>query len=164
MLVGLDIPQLRKFVIEPTLKSVQLWSQSSEILITGTGMIESRFEYVRQIGGGPAVSLFEIEPATYDDLALRVQYKPELYARVCITLRMNSLPKDSDFLMGNLTAAVIFARLKYYLHPDKLPKADDWVGMANYYKKIYNTSEGDANIKTSSDIFKSIIKGVPYHG
>lgn len=161
--MSLDIPQLREYIIAPALKGIGLWTPASEILVAGTGDIESRYMYVKQLGGGPALSPWQIEPATYSDTRDRTASKyPALYERVQSYLGLVSIPIDPTYLMGNLAAAAIFCRLKYYLHPDPLPPADNHIAMATYHKKIYNTSLGKADPYKSAQIFKAIIRGIKY--
>ena len=163
--MSLDVKQFREYIVRPALQAIGLWSEAAEELVTGTAMVESTLNYVKQLGGGPAVGVCEEEPATYLDNKDRIKNKyPRIYAKVLTVLNMQELPIDASFLMGNLTASVIFCRLKYYLHPDPLPTAHDYVALAAYHKKIYNTSLGHTDISRSTNIFKSVVMGYPYKG
>jgi hypothetical protein len=163
--VGLDIVQFKQYVVIPTLTAIGLGGDAAINLIVGTAMAESRLTYLKQLGTGPAISIMEIEPGTYLDMRDRLtRFHPMLYSRVLATLNMQSLPADCNYLIGNLTAAVIFARLKYYFSPAPLPPFDDASKLAQYYKKIYNTSLGAADISVSTNIFKSVILNFTYHG
>ncbi len=106
-----------------------------------------------------------MEPATYEDLRKRMYSDhKQLHDAIKNYLRFDIFPLKADFLMGNLTASVIFCRLKYYLDPDPLPAADDAPNFAAYYKRVYNTSKGKADFYDCTNIFKSVIRGYPYLG
>ena len=57
------INQIKQYVIEPTLKLIDLWSPEAMQLIWLTGWVESRYEYTDQ-GKGPAKSFWQVEPTT----------------------------------------------------------------------------------------------------
>lgn len=160
--MGLDCTQFRQFIVRPALISIGLHSDAAEILITGTAMVESRLSYLKQING-PAVSIMQIEPATYKDLrkTLMEEYS-KLHSLIKAALYMDLLPLEPDYLMGNISAAVMFARLKYYFNAAPLPLAEDWKGLAAYHKKIYNTTQGATELEKSESIFKSVMLGVHY--
>lgn len=163
--MSLDVKQFREYVVRPALQGIGLWSEAAEELVTGTAMVESTLNYVKQVGGGPAVGVCQMEPATYLDLLRELVYDhKQVYVKVLTTLGMGELPKDASYLMGNLTASVIFCRLKYYFRPDPLPQAHDYAAMAAYHKKIYNTPLGGTEIDRSVKIFKSVVLGYVYHG
>lgn len=162
--MGLDQAQLRNLIVRPPLEFIGLGGLAAENLIVGVGVIESRLAYVKQLTG-PALSPWQIEPATYNDLRTRSCLKyPEIVAKMLQFLKMQMLPFKADYLAGNLYAAVMIARMKFYFDKEGLPDAQDHEGMAKYYKRIYNTHEGAADVKVASDIFRSVIMGYAYHG
>ena len=79
---GLDVVQLRREVLRPTLRYLELWSPAAENLVIGTAAHESGgCRYLTQIGG-PALGLYQIEPATHDDLWTNfLAYRVELRAK-----------------------------------------------------------------------------------
>jgi len=76
--------QLRGDIVYPTLHYIGLWSDAAETLILGTIAQESRCgEYVKQVGGGPALGICQMEPATHDDIWLNyLHYKPVLAHKI----------------------------------------------------------------------------------
>lgn len=54
------------YVVRPVLRVMSAWSQPAEDLVMGTAAQESRLTYLRQLGGGPALGLWQMEPATHD--------------------------------------------------------------------------------------------------
>lgn len=102
-------------------------------------------EYIAQIRG-PALGIFQMEPASYDDLVknyLNRERNFPLKARILAALFTEVLP-SADALAWNMRLAVIMARLLYLRVPESLPSADDLPGMAAYYKRFYNTARGAA--------------------
>ena len=66
-------------VIAPALEKIGLWSRAAEELVLGTAIIESGLTYLKQHGDGPALGLWQVEPATHDDLYTNfLNYRPEL--------------------------------------------------------------------------------------
>lgn len=132
---------LRDYVIRPTLQQLGLWSLSAENLLIGTVFQESRGgHYLHQLGDGPAVGIYQIEPKTHDDVLINyVSYRSSLLERlesVCTS------QDKHEQLATNLSYATAIARLVYYRKPDALPDAEDVEALANYWKEHYNTHLG----------------------
>lgn len=144
---GLDVDQFRQYIVRPTLESLQMWSPAAENLLIGTALTESKLIYLSQLGNGPARGIFQMEDFTYKDLRKRLMedYR-KIMDKVLAILTMEMLPATNSFLMGNMVAACIFARLKYFFIAEKLPDADDLVGLGTYYKTYYNTNKGKASV------------------
>ena len=152
----LDAVQVRELLIRPTLKALQMWTPSSENLVFGTALVESNLVYLKQING-PALSPWMIEPATYLDLRKRLMNNySKIYQKILSVLCMEMLPQDANFLVGNLTAAIIMARIKYYFDPYPLPDYKDFMRLALYHKRVYNTNLGDTEVEESSKVFKQV--------
>ena len=60
--VALDASHLREVVIKPALPEIELWSPAAEELVLGTAIVESRLSFIKQLGSGPALGLWQIEP------------------------------------------------------------------------------------------------------
>ena len=60
--------QIRSMVIRPSLKKLGLHSTSAEELVPGTAIVESGLTYLKQHGEGPALGLWQVGPATHEDL------------------------------------------------------------------------------------------------
>jgi hypothetical protein len=136
--------QLRSDVIRPAIRAIELWSESAENLLMGTAAQESQMgTYVRQLGGGPALGIFQMEPATHDDIWKNyLRYQP--YLRELLMMHFvpaTTEPKASD-LISNLGYAAAMCRVHYRRVLEKLPAADDVAGMARYWKKYFNTPKG----------------------
>lgn len=145
----MDAKQLSEHVIVPVLQHLNMYSREAEVLMLGTAMAESDLRYIKQIGG-PALSLFQVEPATERDIWENfLKYRPELAEKVNM-LRINGMPRTVQ-MTGNMFYAAAMARLVYFRRPEALPplKAD---AMYEYYKEHYNTHLGASTAE----------RGVPY--
>ena len=153
----MDREQYRLYIVRPILQSINLWTQAAEHLMVGTALCESNLEFLKQIDG-PAVSINQIEPLTYKDLRYKLlKDYSKLADRIKATLYLDYLPDVPDYLIGNVGASMVFARLKYYFNPLPLPDSEDYEGLAKYYKRIYNTSNGAAKIEVAVRIFRSVV-------
>lgn len=117
--------------------AINMYSQAAEDLLCGTAVIESGLYYLAQTPDPIALSLWQIEAPTYQYLRFRVIGLYNIKSAVLSYLNMPTLPEKYDYLAGNLYAACIFARLKYYFDPNPIPKT--LVGQSAYWSKIYNT-------------------------
>lgn len=136
--VGLDLGQFRALIVRPALKAIGLWSEAAEALVLGTAIHESGLRYLSQIGG-PALGLYQIEPATHRDIwENHLAYRPPL-ARVVQGLA--STRTDIE-LVRNLAYATAICRVAYARVAEPLPEVSNIDGLAAYWKQNYNTPLG----------------------
>lgn len=137
--------QLATYVIKPTLEETGLFSDSAINLLLGTCAQESHMgTYLHQLGNGPAIGIFQMEPTTFNDIFENyLIYKTELCKIIRAALKCKNLNvlKPID-MTWNLKLATIMCRIHYLRVPKKLPEANDLAGLANYWKKYYNTKLG----------------------
>jgi hypothetical protein len=139
----INIKHLREAVIQPTLDFIGLYSPAAENLLIGTALVESNASALVQIGG-PALSPYQIEPATDDDCwGNFLKYRKELATKVEQLLAV--VPDRTSQLITNLAYATAMCRIVYLRAPSKLPAADDIQGLANYWKINYNSMLGKGN-------------------
>lgn len=145
MTTGLLARDFLDLVIRPTLADLakadpRLNSPAAERLLLGTAVYESNLRYMRQ-RGGPAKSLFQIEPRTFADV-----WQWIVMQRSTITVSVQQLcfsgSSSLDQYAGNQHLACAIARLIYWRIPYPLPAADDVIGLSRYYKSHYNTALG----------------------
>ena len=131
---------LKEYVIEPTLDYLELKSDAAVNLLLGTASQESNLgRYIKQIKG-PALGIYQMEPATHQDIWDNyLKYKPELADKV---RSLSSKNKATTELITNLAYATAMARIHYLRVREALPEADDIKGLARYWKKYYNTELG----------------------
>jgi hypothetical protein len=142
MSVGLDVKQFKDSVIHPSLFALDreiIWSDSAINLLLGTAIQESRLVYLKQVGSGPALGLYQMEPDTHDDIWENfLAYRDGLSSLIEKSFRI----RNSEALVWDMGYATVMARVHYYRVPEVLPDADDVPRLAVYWKKYYNTFEG----------------------
>lgn len=138
--------ELRRHVIYPLLEELDpSWSIASMELLLGTAIAESGLRALKQ-RGGPALGLWQMEPATHDDIVHNyLDYRGELRNKVLFATA--SIGFNSDYLVFNLRYACAFARIHYMRVPEPLPRENDIEGQARYWKKYYNTEAGKGTVK-----------------
>jgi hypothetical protein len=147
----IDAAQLLDHVIRPVLKDMALWSPEAERLVLGTACAESDCgRWLKQRGGGPALGIFQCEPATHQDIWVNyLQFHTPLAQRV---LRWSTsaglgwppeVPEPSE-LIGNLFYATAICRVHYLRDPDAIP--DTLLGQALYWKRCYNSLDGKGTV------------------
>lgn len=148
--------QLKDLVIQPALEKVELYSPEAVTLILGTACVESQCgEFLRQYPNGPALGIFQIEPATYEDLMKNyLDFRPELKAKV-MALYCEGLDAGQN-LTCNLMFQAAVCRLIYLRVSEKIP--NNLAGMANYWKKYYNTSKGKGTPEKFITAFRQYVK------
>lgn len=141
---GLNKDQFAELVIDPVLDRLHLNSPAARELLLGTAIQESGLRYLAQLGNGPALGLFQMEPATHDDIWDNfLAYRPELAQR----LQGTALKKSPMTMVGNLWYAAGMCRIHYYRVSAPLPEAGDLEGQAAYWKKYYNTELGAGTVE-----------------
>jgi len=141
--------QLRDVVIVPTLIALEMYSDAAVALLLGTCAQESQMgRFLRQLGAGPARGIWQMEPATHDDLWDNyLAYQPELASKIR-DLMSHGVFKSGEKaalhreLATNLAYACAMARVHYRRIKAPLPAADDIAGLAAYWKRFYNTPLG----------------------
>lgn len=146
--MGINAKQLRLNVIRPVLQDINLWSESAENLLLGTAAQESHMgTYLKQING-PALGIYQMEPATHKDLWLNyLNYQPELKSAVLSYLSHKDESSAPAELVFNLAYATLMSRIHYRRVKEVLPQADDLQGLGRYWKKYYNTELGKGTVE-----------------
>ncbi|WP_229707688.1 hypothetical protein [Sphingobacterium alkalisoli] len=134
--------QFIKFVIEPTLKKLGLYSESATNLLVMIAAHESmKGHYIVQTTG-QAKGLFQMEDATHDYLLAWVKSnKPELYKLV---VAMGDNEPSAMKMVTDLDYATAMARVFFLRFPEALPSGSDTDAMAAYAKLRWNTKLGKA--------------------
>lgn len=152
--------QIRSHVIVPALENIGMLTPAAEILVYGTGMVESNYQDIVQYGmpknGG--LGFWQDEPSDYFDLCIWLKngFNKGLLEKVLNSCELTGLPKDPTILVYNLRLAALFCRIHYYRIRAPLPSMSDAYGLAEYHKEHYN-SGGKADVDRNASIFKKII-------
>ena len=129
-----------KELITSVLKELNLYSGDAVNLLMGTAAQESHLgKYRKQLGGGPALGIFQMEPATFNDIVNNyLRYKPELASRI---ERVASISRfKAEDIENNDLLAICMARVHYLRVKEAIPS--DLEGWARYGKRYYNTPVG----------------------
>ena len=124
-------------LVRRVLKRVpKFYSEDAVKLLMLTWAIESDGgKYIRQLGGGPALGYWQVEPATMRDI-----YDNFLVFRRNLSndiLLATGVGQPNEWhLEVNIAYNIIMARLVYWRSPDPIPTTDE--GRAKYHNEIYN--------------------------
>jgi len=131
-------------------------------LLFWTGYVESRYDYLYQLGDGPARSYWQIEPETcVSTVEHYLKFRKSLREQCSLASITDPRlweSRDADMwewaLEHNMAVAIIMARLKYWRSPMPLPISIDEAG--SMWKLVYNTSKGKGSVAK----FKSLISNI----
>lgn len=129
-----------KELITSVLKELNLYSGDAVNLLMGTAAQESHLgKYRKQLGGGPALGIFQMEPATFNDIVNNyLRYKPELASRIERVARISRFKAED--IENNDLLAICMARVHYLRVREAIPF--DLEGWARYWKRYFNTPLG----------------------
>jgi len=160
--MSIDADQLRRHVIRPTLKHLNQYSKAAENLLMGTAAQESHLgTYLLQLDGGPAKGIFQMEPATHDDIWQHyLRYKRILThsVREIAGVEKGVVP-PADLMVTNLAYAAAMARIHYLRVPEALPLADNPVDLGEYWKSHYNTYLGKGTVAEFVENYNRLVLG-----
>jgi|TARA_Y100000401_G_C8282575_1_gene204272 hypothetical protein len=121
-------------------------------LLYATGLVESKYRYIKQHPTGPARSFWQLETnSVIDNIISYLSYR-KTYRNDCAKASFTDpsiweVPGESQksqwiadweqIIESNMRAAIIHARLIYWRSPSKLPPLDP-VKMGEYWVKYYN--------------------------
>ena len=139
-------------------------SKEAVDLVLATGIVESRYEYIRQMGDGPARSFWQVEPASaVDNLAHYLVHRSRLMQK-CAEASLVDVKHWqnydervwADILEKNIASGIIHCRLKYWRVPKKMPNTLE--GQADYWKKYYNPEGGKGDPEHFVEVVKKWLR------
>lgn len=146
-MTGLNPIDFRDYVVVPTLKYLDPdipYSDGAVEQVLGTGLAESHLCRLVQVGGGPALGVYQIEPATHEDCwAHWMLWQPgQLYQKVT-NLEVRGIGLDWTNarhlqLQTNLAYATAICRIVYRRSPLPLPPSGDRHAQGVYWCDAYN--------------------------
>lgn len=157
---GILASELRQYIIRPTLQNLDLWSPAAENLLLGTAAQESQLGYYLVQRNGPALGIYQIEPATHRDVWTHyLSYRLPLADRVSkLTVSSPKLTVPDTMLITNLAYTTAIARIIYQRAAQPLPPADDIEQLANYWKQHFNTPLGKGTVIEFIQNYKEYIQ------
>ncbi len=138
----MDPVEFHDYVIKPTLDQLGLDQPGASFLLLGTALVETNLKALRQTGGGPALGVYQMEPATHDDI-----WQNWLNRRTPSMVDLGNTvlglaadwPNGATQMVANLQYATAMARCLYRRRPEPLPLPFDIPAMALYWKTYWNT-------------------------
>lgn len=151
----MNTTDLRLYVVRPVLQHLEMHSEAAENLLLGTALVESGGEYLHQVKG-PALGLWQCEPATWADLWTNyLAFRPALAAKMHELETPAALTEGAIEMVGNLWYAAAVCRLIYFSRVrGDLPDARDALGLAKTYKFAWNTAAGKATVERALPHFQ----------
>ncbi len=130
--------QLRDLITR-TLKEIPHgYSEDAVELLMMIAAHESKLgTYLKQVNG-PALGIFQMEPATHDDVWENGD------SCVCNASSIGYDLEDSNMLEYDLRYQILMARQKLFMITEPLPSRYNTWAMADYCKKYWNTVYGSA--------------------
>ena len=147
----MNAQQLYDYIIKPTHEYMggNYESKNANFLSLCTAAVESNCGDKIKQDNGPALGIWQMEPATHCDIWLHCDKLQELSdGRGCVLAhRVRALMispdnnGDTDLMVSPMYACAT-ARLKYSMDKAPLPDHNDFRSVYDYYKRIYNTLLG----------------------
>lgn len=156
----MNLEDIRDYVVRPALMEIALFQPMRVQQIIGTGLTESGFMYLDQTtpGPGPAYGFWQMERATHDDLwQSYINFQPSAIRDAMLAMSGSKYTPPVTTLHWNLKYAAAMCALAYRRAPGKHPAAGDFVGMAEYWKRYYNTPLGKGTIEKAIPFFKQAV-------
>jgi len=152
--------QIRQYIIKPVLELTNLYSPSYDILVYGTGWVESGYEAIVQAGNpkNGGLGFFQDEPSDYKDIGIWLKngFNKDMLSKVLAACNYDVWPMDPMVLMSDIKLATLCCRIHYHRIKQSIPAATDAKGMAEYHKQYYN-SGGKADVDKNTIVFQRII-------
>lgn len=161
---------LRHYIVRPTLEAMSMWSPAAENLVLGTAAQESRCGYYLKQLNGPACGVYQMEPATAIDLVKRyLKRRSDIDEQLQSAMQLfgdyeidwDTVPESliAEKLISDLRFATAMCRLRYYVVPERLPDQHDVFGLADYWKRYYNTEKGAGTRSEFNLNYVKFVKG-----
>jgi len=132
-----------KPIIHKVLTDLNMHSEEACDLVYRTGMAESGYRALAQMGG-PAISYWQVEPDTINDVIENyLYYRQPLMDKL---VKMGLDESDPNWsVMTNIAVAIAMCRLKYRRDSEPIPK--NLKQQAQYWKRVYNSELGKGTIE-----------------
>lgn len=154
--VGLSPLHVRDYVIRPVLDLLPFSNAATaERLLLGTAAQESRFRYLKQLGKGPALGLWQMEPITFRDLWDRFSVRYSLDRFLVVTEERPQLQ-----LTWNLRFAAVMCRVHYFARPFTMPETASAEDLGLIWKGHYNTRLGKGKVSEFVENYRRFVEPI----
>jgi len=152
--------EIRTYVIRPALKIVNLWCPAAELLVYGTGLLETGFTHLykpNHDGGG--FGFYQMAPSVYAENLkfIKAREQRTLAASISGACYYDVIPADHFVLLSNIRFATLLCRIHYLRARADLPEYFNAESMADFYSEHYNNSDGILNRQNNVELFEGII-------
>lgn len=121
-----------------------------ELLVMIAAHESGLFKHVQQIDG-PALGIFQMEPATYSEVHRYMTRRSD---------RFSAIKRSSaERMVIDMRYAVAMARIYLMRFPEEFPCATDIAGLAQYAKKYWNTEKGKATALDYKEAYLACLEG-----
>tara|TARA_R100001143_G_C3321961_1_gene115246 strand:- start:335 stop:817 length:483 start_codon:yes stop_codon:yes gene_type:complete len=140
-------------LIDDVLWKMGMHSDDAVELVFLTGLVESGYKYISQIGSGIARSFWQVESFTAKDCVDNyLSFRERSLKKCCSAMQRKpqsildmSQDELQELLWHDMSAGIVFCRLKYRRDPNPIPT--DINEIAHYWKNVYNTKSGAGTVK-----------------
>jgi hypothetical protein len=156
---GLYASHLKALVVRPALIKLgaAYASEAAVNLVTGTALAESGACYLKQLGAGPALGIYQMEPATAEDIWQRwLMADAQADVRPVMAAMLTPGVSVENALVWDLRFATAMCRLRYRPAAPPLPDAGNAAALAGYHAQFYNRG-GAANAAANTHLFQQAI-------
>ena len=157
--MAINPKQLEQF-IEQTLKETGFYSKPAVDLLMITAAQESHLgTYIKQLNG-PALGIYQMEPATHDDI---VNNYLKNRSRAWFVLWKRLVQNfNAQRLIYDLRYATIMARVFYLRFPEPIPNNPQGYifNLAQYWKHYWNTISGKGRISDAIRNYEKYVLAV----
>ena len=149
-----------KEIVEEVLYRLGCYSDDALVLVLRTGQAESGYKTLRQYGDGPALSFWQVEPATAKDCVDNyLKFRKDRYDAL---KSLGFIEDQIEYsLLSNIAVGAAFCRIKYLRDSKPLPSWDDIDAQAQYWKRVYNTELGKGTIEHFKEANDGYFEGLP---
>lgn len=146
-------------LIKRIILAQDLYSDAALNLLLGTSAQESFFgTCIRQLGGGPALGVFQMEPKTeldtWENYLSTRYYRRTAMVKICGVFSYY----NSGAMEWNLAYQTCMARLHYRRIPEPFPKSDDIEGLGRYWDTHWNRNPEKGTVKEFVQNYRKYIK------
>ena len=152
--MGVNNKQIKSLIKDVCVQMGEKYAKQEALdIVYATGLVESKYQYIEQIGKGPARSFWQVEPSTaVDNCKNFISSRPDLLQASADILGIDPYyfidanADDWDWILRtNISAGILHCRIKYWRIPEPIKEGKEELG--KYWKKHYNTEEGAGSVE-----------------
>lgn len=154
------------YIIKPSLAQLALIkpkadSPASRQFMLAVAAIESRCgEYFKQLGNGPALGIWQVEPATSDDVYYNYLANRQDLLKCIESMKVEIWQTGVQQHIVSPMYNCAIARMCVYRQADPMPDFGDRDAMWSLYKKYFNSSKGASTYEKWCECWDKYVEGV----